>query len=766
MSKAPWPGEKPNWLDNGLPVYQGGKDRALARSMVDNLGGPQGFRKAERNSSDGTVTRVTLRGDMAPEVVVTGSEVISSGLRGFVAHSSTGSASIVYNPYLDVPIKAYTPKTFQYSVTQYISAYNSGSSNGLIWNDVLTNASQVIRLNSKAYPPLVWARLDPTEIPVIPSETLPSDNSRIFGVSANKVRMLSSGDATTTETLTPTDPIDNDRALLCGAQISTGSVLISQVYYTGPYYDNPSSSWFYSAKQIAISLTVPYITSVFSTGTLEVPTASPALTNTTAVNEHSPISISGQIAESGTTYIDTIIYDNPPPDTVNFVAIRINEPDMWVSGPVAGTEVTTGNETTYSAVVDEVMSCSGEEFAASLSNTVRFRDTNSYRYMNNDQVLESLPEPQLSGTNAVYSDHVYDAVGWGGDPGEWPRPISVPDRTIDGEYYGPTTGNTYNSKTQSIDFSISSTLFSSLIGTISVSNNQGYRLTTIARSSSSFRPKPLLACEIYNNHPITALRAAAGAIVLSKANEYVGVRYYNLNPPVWDTSRNDLETIITKSIDITTRDYILYDLTNETYVYVEGVFTGRGGDVGGSMTIDVTLVIESIYGVTPLLLSTVTVGYDLLPEEELDTGKECVPSPTLRTFFAPQFRDQSDFRGAVYTTKSEREADIPDVCEMSFTLTLASFDFIGTDRQTTSNIVFVPLNLLEMLYAFVYSSKYGAGILGNKYPITRTVTYDLVNPVIFGTTTNVVWKNGAYVAWPESLDTPYDTDSLRELYRT
>ena len=60
-----------DWLQNGLPVYSGGKDRSTARRLIERLGGPQGIKTAYTTNGDGSVTSVKLRGDCAPEVTTT-----------------------------------------------------------------------------------------------------------------------------------------------------------------------------------------------------------------------------------------------------------------------------------------------------------------------------------------------------------------------------------------------------------------------------------------------------------------------------------------------------------------------------------------------------------------------------------------------------------------------------------------------------------------------------------------------------------------------
>lgn len=67
-----------NWLKNGLPTYQGGKDGTAARKMIDKLGGPSGFKSAYQTNADGSVTTVQLKGDMPPQVTTTSTKLIEN----------------------------------------------------------------------------------------------------------------------------------------------------------------------------------------------------------------------------------------------------------------------------------------------------------------------------------------------------------------------------------------------------------------------------------------------------------------------------------------------------------------------------------------------------------------------------------------------------------------------------------------------------------------------------------------------------------------
>ena len=53
-----------DWLKNGLPTFDGGKDKSLARSMIDGIGGTQGFRTKIVQNADGSTTMLRTKNGM------------------------------------------------------------------------------------------------------------------------------------------------------------------------------------------------------------------------------------------------------------------------------------------------------------------------------------------------------------------------------------------------------------------------------------------------------------------------------------------------------------------------------------------------------------------------------------------------------------------------------------------------------------------------------------------------------------------------------
>ena len=58
------------WLKSGLPVFDGGKNKTLARKAIDKLGGPESFRTEIALEPDGTKIVTQTKGTMPPQVFV------------------------------------------------------------------------------------------------------------------------------------------------------------------------------------------------------------------------------------------------------------------------------------------------------------------------------------------------------------------------------------------------------------------------------------------------------------------------------------------------------------------------------------------------------------------------------------------------------------------------------------------------------------------------------------------------------------------------
>ena len=78
---------------------------------------------------------------------------------------------------------------------------------------------------------------------------------------------------------------------------------------------------------------------------------------------------------------------------------------------------------------------------------------------------------------------------------------------------------------------------------------------------------------------------------------------------------------------------------------------------------------------------------------------------------------------------------------------------------------FIPRNLIEMLYAYVFSSKYGVDPTA-RYPVDFTSRYNDMSTTLFGVQHRISYRDGVLVDWLDALGGSYETGQTTELYRT
>ena len=85
----------------------------------------------------------------------------------------------------------------------------------------------------------------------------------------------------------------------------------------------------------------------------------------------------------------------------------------------------------------------------------------------------------------------------------------------------------------------------------------------------------------------------------------------------------------------------------------------------------------------------------------------------------PAVSGAGSFKGAHYVTEEEEGFGLPGPL-VHFLLYLKSYGDLATvnDDNLGPAVHFVPCNLLEMLYAFVFSQEYGVALSGDRYPVT------------------------------------------------
>ncbi len=227
----------------------------------------------------------------------------------------------------------------------------------------------------------------------------------------------------------------------------------------------------------------------------------------------------------------------------------------------------------------------------------------------------------------------------------------------------------------------------------------------------------------------------------------------------------------TRRLTWRTKDYLLHDATNGVFISVEGSFSGSGHPATAVLT--VSLKIQTRYHTNTIALGEWSYTYgDLLPETILDEdlGLWAVPSPQIRVIFAPLYQEQGSFKGAHYVTAAEEANGALPFHGFNFVLVLQSYDSVSScnDDNLGTQVFMVPCNLLEMLYAFVFSQEYGVGEY-YRYPVSFLQRYtDIMSgaSALFNVARRVQIRNGVVSNWVGDLGTAYANAPTTELYRT
>jgi hypothetical protein len=223
----------------------------------------------------------------------------------------------------------------------------------------------------------------------------------------------------------------------------------------------------------------------------------------------------------------------------------------------------------------------------------------------------------------------------------------------------------------------------------------------------------------------------------------------------------------TSSMSWSSKDFLLYDETNGVYISVEGEFVG----VDTAATLTVTLKVQTRHHTVTQTLGEYSYTYSqLVQEREIGTtGKYAMPSPQIRAIFAPLFQEQGSFKGAHYVTAEEESNGATPAHLFNFVLYPEPYSSIGTLNATNDEgqaIHFVPCNLLEMLYAFVFSQEYGVAEDGTRYPVTFTSRYNDMMSTLFSSAYRVSVRDGVQGNWSDSLGADFASISTVSLHRT
>ena len=790
-SKVPSPVAPAN-----LPTYDGGHPgKSAVRSELARLGGQEGIRSSEWADADGMTYRLDTRNGF-PEIVATAARKKKANTgdtfmaeRGFIAHVPGEPGAARFSPYsLAVQDPNYLLFGNVYTVLPIKSTYNVPTGDTTEWLDIISFYKGKILVNG--------LEMKDLQITSPPIEALPwliprsgtglaqygdaiqnETEKRVFSIERDRVHSWMDG---AVDAILNNPSARPDKALMCGARIdpATHQASLLQLAFTGSEWDSLMGGWAITTAQVSMLLTPPYLTKIDAGLSAEQSLCIPESTGTSSGTEEVPYTLPPcQVGLHGTGFAH---------HGTDMSYVRFYYDSAWVEKP-EGYETSNYGRSNYakenssSTAIDDIeisVSATNTYYSGSQTSFVGMREQygtapgsrgNSYTAVTDDS-----PEPVFAdpwGTNwwGVQMDYFtqdnYSAAAnlssWQSHKTDGSFSISAGGHTLVGgsfsRYVVPAGGT--QTKFTAHDWAIAY-----------------YFPPGAFTNLDYFGP----TFQVYGGLEDPDKRAIAAARVAEFAGNYDGVKSYSQNAAAvgygnfgdrifkkYNTTLGVRDPVDDRSLNWTTKDFLLHDSANGCFISIDASFSGsQSYGQGADAQFSVVLTVTTPFGVVTQTLFETPLRYtDLLPEEELEYSFTYVPSPQQRVIFAPLFRDQGDFKGAAYTTAAELANGALQTCLFNFVLKLDTYYAVGTDTSSYPTINFIPCNLLEMLYAYVYSSKYGVDQY-ERYPVDNAARYNALQNSLFSAQWRVNYRDGVFVDWLDTLGNAYITETMTELYRT
>lgn len=797
--------------DDRLPTRDGTPSgKANERQMLDRGGmGTDGFRTDLRDNLDGTATMLRTRGG-APEfsTLPAKKKIAVSVARGFVAYAPGNSYAALFDPYT----LAIENKRFQLtSVTYHVSDVADTPYLPRKWFDVWAWDKADVRINgqiAKSFFPFRFPAVQkaipflvPWPTPPIYGDKYRNGNlpKRMFAVGPTAVGLVTDPKWVASDvpiaTLTPKAPRTERKALVCGQAIDRQKIeaTMAEFFFTGQTWDDVYGGWGYSSLVAQMTTTAPFLASSSSsavvdmarpslanagdsTGTMSTPITLPS--TVVAVTAHGHMSIAPDYLGSKNfkgyfTYDGTISKEIP--GTVDASYTRTT-----YTGSGAASCTQDGEALTYAAtntklfdVRQETTSCEAStitlatgglaniinDFLNNASNTLywesgynvntvppyrgaltmyvgRYQIPNTYCSRNHDIQTGTFSVLHELGPLVNLSFSKHHAYG--------PKAVYVPNTTAYDSIMGQVAGGWGMGVEGEANYEFGNCAY--------YKNPSGYPENFPPGAVDELNAALL---EMGNAWISQTMITDASQSGINRTDFYYG-------------SVNSSVTDLVASLSWETRDYLLLDKTNSVLIYIKGEFSASKSapdPAPGAATLTVTLCIETPWGSASKTLYTRSYSYGtMLPEnDEIAPGKYAIPSPQIRAIFTPKYREQGSFFGAAYVTKAEVANGATPACLINFVLSLETYSFIGTD-ETDGVVHFIPCNLIEMLYAFVFSRRYGCDP-DERYPVDDAATFAAIMAGLFSVKRNIQFRDGQMVDWLIGLGLPYFGNLKTELYR-
>jgi len=805
-----------------------GKAQETAMSHV-GIGDYGNIRTIEFVQPDGTIARLRTRGGY-PVFETDAPTPVTSTARGFVAKVPAGRAVLFNPYTLTILNSDYKPAGKNYTVQDFATSWGVPAGDTTHWHDVVLSDGSVKINTKTYSPFGSFGTLSETEIPHIINRADDYDQygnvelnlmqKRYFEVERESVKTW--GGAGSVSLLTPQAPITDAirRAMTVGPRVDfpTDTAWLAEFYSSSVIWDDPGASWLYSTAAVQMLLTSAYLVKTSSTANVDMPIPSFSSTGASSGNEIISIgylpSVEIGLVAHGRERL-TVPYSSPS----NHGIYQVDYPVSGTfSRPLAGEASADYTRTGYTGSATSTETQSGKTLNHSATNTLTLDiRTESYRVAAQTITVADHDIYGLSNSNGGHMGSNATTLWWGDDvsPGglEATLPATRGRPTVVIQYAEPISGSLVydrNYHRQSGTFQVSCDLgtlvslqlwrdrssgqgavFNPVTGYYAAYladptgwiNSSGMGLTTgpvtldaYIRPSDNFLPIGELYKVTAGSQDPSAI-ADINAKYEAKRNEFMSMTLYeNENSDAIFNRTHYTATVVSSlNIDLATVawdtvDYILCDEQNGVFITVEAHFSGeQTHPANGTATLTVTLKVVTRYNETVQMLETLPISYgELLPEKEVLAGIYGFPSPQIRAIFTPLYREQGSFKGAHYVTAAEEIAGAIPFHGFNFRLRLTSYDAVGSVNTLNKGetVYLVPCNLLEMLYATVFSSELGVADDGSRYPVTRPASYNAVMNSLFTNAYRVAVRDGVAGNWTDAFGTDFAETSTISLHRT
>lgn len=800
-----------------MPVRDGGDPGGTQeRVMLGAVGDLSGILRREDDNLDGTTTTLfTRRGRPVFETSTARSRATEVLYRGFVAKNPQTGYAVLFDPYtLTILRSSFSPAKPSYYVQNFATTWGVPPADATNWYDVAMFDGTAVKINAKAMPTLqVVANHSFPAIPYVIERSDPANRyggpdqnnteKRVFAVGRADVQEWGSSSVGSVQTLTPTTPRTDGKALTIGQRIddTSDTAWLGQIYYTGAAWDSSGGGWYFTSAEVQMLLTAAYLVKV--AGNANVDMSPPTL-----VNAGTASAPRGTSVTLPTTPIALRSNDSRIVQSNQNLRILYWYWDATFSSPLQAQEYGNNTRLTYSGSSSATETQAGMGLSYSCSN-VKTWDDRSIGLVMYEQYIPIAAAGQYASYSGLSLDADATTLFWGDTyaPLRGRTQVWVDDYLISPpggnptRYYETQVISGYvetSGAVRLVEFSATrdysyggaynvtpnTTHYDSYMGDASTYPGQTFGMGIYGRLelNAAYYPASdiIPVNDYYKQYPspppnqTPAVLAEIDAEFDAKAVEYQTQTYYDCENSDGDSRYNFYTTSVNASVirndralTWQTRDFILFDEDNGVYISIEGAFSASGHPATGTLT--VTAKVETRHHTTTIQLGQWSYTYtELLPEREIgSTGKYAVPSPQIRAIFAPLYQEQGSFHGAHYVTADEESNGADPFHGFNFLLRLGTYgDFSTCNENNAENkdVYFVPCNLLEMLYAFVFSTEMGVAESGDRYPVTYASRYtQLVNELFIAHRISV--SDGVQANWTDQLGPQFSSISNTTLHR-